>query len=452
MRNALTFAFRCPHTRIHAAFVVLTVMVWPCLAGADAFPDTIFANSFEPCAGLECAQVSCGDSATTSISGIIYAPNGTLPLPNVEVYIPNALVGSLSTGPQYARCDVAPSGHPVIATLSGTDGKFKLSNVPVGTAMTLVIITGKWRRQIPVAPVTACIDTPLTSDLTRLPRDYTEGDIPHIAVATGSADAVECMVRKSGVADSEFSTSSGSGRIHLFAGYNGTNKFNVANGGTNFAAATALWSDLTSLSAYDQVMFGCEGDQQATSKPQTARDALKSYADAGGRVFLAHWQNYWIEAGAAPWNALASWSNNSDSSVTSMTADINPGFAQGAILSAWLNGVGASATSGTLNISPVRHTALSVDESMARKWIYLDAIPATVTPTVQYFSFTTPAESLPQTQQGRLLFTDMHSSPSDISNTSTAFPDGCTQTLAPQDKALLYATFDLQRCVDSTRQ
>jgi hypothetical protein len=37
-----------------------------------------------------------------------------------------------------------------------------------------------------------------------------------MAVVTGSADAMECVIRKVGVSDSEFTLPSGQGRVHLY--------------------------------------------------------------------------------------------------------------------------------------------------------------------------------------------------------------------------------------------
>ena len=74
-----------------------------------------------PCQGLECFQVDCPNvGETTSVSGIVYAPNGTLPLYNVTVYVPNGTPGAFPAGAQCDRCGTVLSGNPLVETVTDT--------------------------------------------------------------------------------------------------------------------------------------------------------------------------------------------------------------------------------------------------------------------------------------------------------------------------------------------
>lgn len=417
--------------------------------------DRIFANGFDPCVGLACFQVPCGGGATTSLSGVVYAPNGTLPLPNVVVYVPNAPLEPLPDGAQCARCETSPSGAPLVSAVSAADGRFTLENVPATANVPLVLLSGKWRRQVVVPNVAACVDTPLGAATTSLPRNRTEGDLPRIAVSTGAADAVECLLRKTGIDDAEFGIAGAPARVHLFAGAGGADRFDAAHGGAAFPSSqAALWNASSSLAGYDSVLLSCEGQQNPNTKPVVALDAMKSYADAGGRVYAGHWHNYWVQAGPSPWPTLATW--NFQNNLDTLTADVDQSFAQGEVMAHWLLTVGASTTLGSITLQQAKHTLTAVDPIAAKRWIYQDQT-ANGTPSVQAFSFTTPAEAAPAQQCGRVVFSDIHVTQADSSSAgSPGFPSGGCHSpldqLAPQDKALLYAIFDLGRCVGSTRE
>src|SRR5262249_12093006 len=154
----------------------------------------------EPCINLCLQQKSCPNGATTSISGVVHDPAGKVGLYNVIVYVPNGPVaaltpgiGSPSSSSSSSTCDRCGtiSGKPLVSTLTGTDGRFKLENVPVGVEFPLIIQIGKWRRQIKVPAIAPnspgdCAETLLDAELTRLPKKKSEGDLPQIALTTGA--------------------------------------------------------------------------------------------------------------------------------------------------------------------------------------------------------------------------------------------------------------------------
>jgi hypothetical protein len=399
------------------------------------------------CEGLECEQVECMGGATTSLSGTVFAPNGTLPLYNVNVYVPRAALEPFGTELTCDQCGDELSGRPLIRTVTDTAGNFVLTNVPATDNVPLVIQVGRWRRELVIPAVPECVDTAVDPGLTRFPRNKGEGDIPRMALTTGGADALECLLRKIGIDDAEFTPAGGTGRVHLYAGEGGTDKFDGATGGADFANATELWDDAQSLSSYDVTFLSCEGSQNPDTKPGSSLSAMKSYADVGGRVFASHWHNYWLEAGPAPWDRAITRVDLPD--LNSITADVNQNFERGAALATWLVNVNASTVLGQIAIDAAQHTVSAVDPGTDR-WIYLDNT-ANGQPSVQYMSFTTPLEVPVGERCGRVVFSDIHVASGDASGSGLEFPSGgCTSNVAnltPQEKVLAFMIFDIASCI-----
>ena len=171
-------------------------------ARTDAGPDT---GSGGGCKNLQCQQVACPGGGDTTLTGTVYAPNGTLPLYNALVYVPNAAVPAASVGAHLRSLRRAAAGEPIVAAITDAHGQFTLENVPVGTDIPLVIQVGKWRRQVRIPSVSACQNNAISNpDLTRLPRNRQEGDLPRIAVTTGTCDNLVCLVPKLGVDPAEW--------------------------------------------------------------------------------------------------------------------------------------------------------------------------------------------------------------------------------------------------------
>jgi len=281
---------------------------------------------------------------TTTISGTVYDPRTTtssLPLPNVLVYLTTGSVAPLASG---AQCLTASSSSPTGAvsfTNTAVDGTFSLGSVPTNASYTLVIQAGKWRRQFAVQVA----DTPLTGLALHMPSNHLQGDIPMIAIATGSVDALECVLRDMGISDSEFTddndTKSG-GRIHLYKGGKSPGAaINASTPPETVLMGTA--TDTTLLNSYDMVMFPCQSN--AYAQPTTALANLLQYANTGGRVFATHYSFDRLNPNS-PYDSqfppVANWVKDTSFANTPYAATIDTGFTDGATLAQWLKNAGAS--------------------------------------------------------------------------------------------------------------
>src|SRR5262249_39351710 len=121
----------------------------------------------------------------------------------------------------------------------------------------------------------------------------------------------------------------------------------------------------------------------------------------------------------------------------------------------WLVNVNASQVRGKLTLNNAKHTVISVDPTIARRWIYSDTIPpdgAFNEPTgVQYLTFNTPVGAPADTQCGRTVFPDIPVPSGDMAG--PPFPMGCLQQeLSAQEKALEFMLFALSSCVQPDYQ
>jgi hypothetical protein len=413
----------------------------------------------DACVGLECQVVDCQAMGMppTTITGTVFAPNGTLPLNGVNVYVPRdpLPLPAFTEGASCDRCMTLP-GSPVTQVISGADGTFTLEHVPAGANVPLVITTGKWRRVVTLANVTQCTQNMVTTEETRLPKNKTEGDIPKIALTTGGADNLECLVRKLGIDDAEVGTGGSAGRVHFYKGQPASaaprdpvSRFKAGHpGGTgNFADSVPFWSSVDNLKAYDIVFLSCEGNQNISSKPQPTLDAMKAYADLGGRVFASHWHNIWVggnyggggNPAPAVWKDIATW--NTTGTVTGTIYIDETANPKGPAFADWMLNVGGSTTRGeiVLTSGTGRLTASTVDPLKGERWVRSNGN------NPQMFQFTTPNEQPADQRCGKVVFTDMHVSGDPAA--SGEFPDCGGNGLTPQEKALAFMFFDIASCV-----
>ncbi len=379
---------------------------------------------------------------TTTISGTVYDPrtqaNGGLPLPGVLVYATTGTVAPLTPGVQCLTSSTSsPVGNGVVSfTNSAVDGTFTLTNVPENATYTVVIQAGKWRRQFTETVAAA----PLTGIELDMPANHSQGDIPLIAIATGSVDALECVLHDMGIADTEFTDDNGTsgGRIHLYTG--------SGSPGVEINASTpnesALMTNQATLNNYDVVMFPCQGTDVGQTSPAAATNLL-NYANAGGRVFATHFSYAWLNPGT-PYDSdfppVANWIP--DSSQNNGTATINTGFNDGATLAQWLLNSGASTSYGQVQLANTRNDLSSIIPP-TQSWATLNG-----NNDIMQMTFNTPVGAPAANQCGRVLYNEYH-----VYNVSVLpgepFPLECTPgaKMTPQEEMLEYALFDLSSFV-----
>jgi hypothetical protein len=428
----------------------------------DGGEDTLDATPADACEGIGCSIVDCAKQGQppTRVSGTVYAPNGTLPLYGVTVYVPIHDPGPLQAGVTCDRCGTGPLGGAYTLAVTDETGHFVLNDVPATQNVPLVIQVGKWRQQLALPQVAACQEATLPAVQTTLPARHTDGDMPQIAITTGDADALDCLVRKLGVADSEITTDAQGGRVHLY-NVNGAKQFatGFAGGSGTFSSATALWGDTDKLSRYDVVLFSCEGGQNPGTKPQSAMQAVHDYAGRGGRLFMSHWHNIWIGGdqndvhhGLDDWKTTATFDFSVGQPAKGSTQPtlVDESSSKGPAFANWLLDTGASTVRDQLPVVDARYTCKSVTPGKAEPWVHVDPAHPLLTGVtgVQDMLFTTPLDVEDGNRCGKVVFSDMHVSSDSSSKPGTAYPGGCsTMPLTPQEKALAFIFFDISSCV-----
>ena len=408
------------------------------------------------CTNLQCDIQSCDGGKPTSISGKVMDPAGHNPLYNVVVLIPNTQNGTLPLIPDGLNANSCSCGalfageEPIVDTVTAADGTFTLKNVPSGTNIPLVVQIGKWRKEVVLPTVTACQDNP--AGAINLPKNGTDGlfaSLPSIAVSTGGADTLECLLARIGIDEAEFTGDPNSPKhVHIFQGAGGSTTASPAAP----ISSASLWDSDADLKRYDITMLSCEGAPTFGANSQTVAD----YVSAGGRVFGEHFHYQFFAnttqfPNTANWTPGGSYSGQITGSVQTTLLNGNA-FPEGQALEMWLTNVGAL-TNNLLPIQVARQDATVVASNVSTPWVVTGP---TVSPAgTQYFSWDMPFNppvsdaGVPE-YCGRVVFSDLHVSgaSSDPLPGTFTVPTGCSSaTLSPDEDAIEFIFFDLSSCV-----
>jgi len=466
--------------------------------------------------GYSCLVPKCDSTNTgTTVSGTVVDPSGKNPVYGAFVYIPDQpdMIDDITQGPGNlcGRC-VQPSGSPIAGAVTGPDGSFSITQTPVGRQIPLVVQLGKWRRMSFIDINNACTDNPIDDpDSTRLPRSRSDGakaSLPRIAIATGAADRLQCLLLRMGVDASEFTNPDGPGSINLFnqppaLGADPSGRYDSGVGsGATFPDAAAFWSDINQLANYDVVLLACGGNQAATDPTRTvpnpitdaAKASLVKYLSSGGRVLGEHYNWAWIRSYPAKINSqqgspvpspvgadVASWfpyvdatdpASSAVSAGTTAQALVDLSFAKGKDFAQWLVAAKAAQDPGTLAlVGDLKRSAIDelAGTPSAQRWLYQPASADDPTGAAAYthyltFNLTSSGQVVDHRSTdstnlcGRFAYTGLHvdsgdtsTHPSDLADDTaktTPFPSCCAAgDLNPSEKAMEFMVLDLSTCL-----
>jgi hypothetical protein len=415
--------------------------------------------------GLTAVASGVAAAQNTTISGTVYDPRGAsgLPLPNVLVYASTAAVTPPPSGVQcLTSANQTPTGANVVSYANtAVDGTFTLQNIPENASYTIVIQAGKWQRQFGETVGTSA----LTGLALSMPANHTQGNMPYIAIATGSVDGAECVLRDMGISDSEFTddnqTVNSGGYVHLYKGSSSAGA--EINSTTPSEAALMGGTSATALNAYDMVMFPCQGGAASQATPTGATNLL-NFAEAGGRIFATHFSYAWLDP-AAPYSAqfgnVANWTTTGEEQITTGVGTVQENFSDGIILADWLHNAGSTVagTSNEIDISTLRTDVGSVN-APTQSWVTLNSgsySGQTGNPVMQ-MTFNVPFGAPAASQCGRVMYNDYHVIT--VSDSGAIYPKECpsysstapnnfnpSYTMSAQEEMLEYALFDLSAFV-----
>jgi hypothetical protein len=432
--------------------------------GDDAGFTTADATTPETCQpGVFCiTPPDCNGGTSTTLTGVVLDPAGKNPIRGAIVYIPtSATLAPIVLGTNTCvTCPILVSDY-ITAALTDPKGAFTLTNAPSGAGIPLVVQTGKWRREVTLPTVRACTTTPVAPELTRLPRNESEGDLPQMAVLTGACDSVACFLRRVGVDAEEFTGPGAGGRVDVYqgAGPGGGPGPGLAGGGggtagdcTGASGSCPLWSSKSQLEHYDTVILGCECGENNQTKPD--KSPIHDWLGEGGTVIAIHNQETWFKNGAPEFQTLATWA--ADDAGAPGPFSVDRSFVKGNDYDEWLASTGALAPDGTVALDPayVGATMAAVTPATGSRLIYERT--GAGAGYVQTMSVLTPIGGVPSVTPtpaagycGRAVISDIHVGAGSAPNTA-AVPASCASgDLSPEEKALEFMLFDTVPCVSN---
>ena len=353
--------------------------------------------------------------AVGHLRGTVLAPNGTMPIAGAVLYLTTT---KPEPEPEKVYCDVCIHLDASTAyTLSDDKGAFDLVPNAVGKQY-LVVQKGGFRRvrEVTVVKGEATLDAVLTSLPGR--TDLSAGDeVPRMTVVHGQYDEIEASLKKLGIHESAIE---------------------VVQSALIGQAASSFLTDKSRVDGKHIVFLPCGDFTQPSpntdlSSDPTIQDNLRSFVDAGGRLYVTDWHYDfiaktfpgfidWAGGGSAPCSGCERVAYDASATVDDPS------------LAAWM-------TAQSLSTFTLQRNYTTIASVNAVETTDATGATKTVTPHVWVSGAKSAGKRAPATVSfehgcGRVLFSSYHTEP--FSN-----------ALTPQERALLGILLEASVCNDS---
>jgi len=264
---------------------LLVLLFLSCDAGVTFFGDKDLDENF---------------TGSSTVSGVIVAPDGNTPIPNALVYVPSSptmnltsssirsLTETIESNMNMADCSTTDTSNFAAFTCTAEDGSFTLSNIDVVQGrVDLNIQKGKWLTEMSIA---------VTSDFAVMGNISTNtlnlGTTLKIAVVRGSFDHMESVLMKLFGVPSTTAVSD----ITQFDFYE-DNALNPSNS----RSTLDLFVDSDNngqadIFNYDLVILNCgNGQMNRIISDSSKVDILRDFVNSGGNLYATDWAYDFIE-------------------------------------------------------------------------------------------------------------------------------------------------------------
>ena len=352
-------------------------------------------GQFDPAGGVSSEPVG-------HLSGTVMAPNGTMPIAGAVLYLTKT---KPEPTPEKVYCDACVHLDALTPyALSDDKGGFVLAPTTLGTQY-LVLQKGGFRRVREIYVSKG--DSTLPSTLTMLPpkTDLTAGDeVPRMTVVHGQYDEIEASLQKLGIDPSAIE---------------------IVQSALVGQAASSFLTDKSRVDAKHIVFLPCGDFTQPApntdlSSDVTIQDNLRSFVDAGGRLYVTDWHYDFI---AKTFPGMIEWSGGGSApcSGCEKIAYDTPATVDDPALAAWMS----AQSLGSFTLQRNYTTIASVDPA-AHVWVSGAKAAGKKAPATVSFEHGC----------GRVLFSSYHTEP-------------YSNDLTPQERALLGILLEASVCNDS---